>query len=284
MEQMDEIPPPAGFSFSRLYAVVVVIGLIAGMIMIAQHLVFLSGVRDQADQVERYNMAVAGFQGKFGCLPGDCTNAAQNGLGDLSGDGDGDIIGFRSPAYPLAGSEKSSFWEHLSKSGFIEESFAVDPAMSIPVPGAGNTSPALRMKPKSTASSIDGGKNGGFWVAARDAVQSIGIASGHAWALVSAIAPGNGSIGVGMFSPYETSVLDGKIDDGYPLSGKMMAITRLLTVADGGITDGELKRDTTTSAGGQACIKDSVTPARYNTRVKSRSPVSLCAPVIAAPF
>lgn len=267
---------------AKLFSLVVITGLVAGLFMIAQHMVFLSGVRAQAGQIEHYNMAVTDFQTKYGCLPGDCTDAPQKGLGDLSGDGDGIIIGFRSPNFPLAGTEKTIFWQHLSKSGLIDETFTAAPNLSAPVPGAEAISPRVLMRAKTIA--VPAENSGGFWVADGEAVRPVGIISHHAWALIKAIAPLNGPVGIGLFAPYETGVLDSKIDDGWPLSGKMVAVTRLGTIADGGITDGELKRDTTTSVGALACIKDSVNPAIYNVKVKSRGPISLCAPIIAAPF
>lgn len=123
-----------GFTLIELSIVLMVIGLIVGGVLVGRDLIHAAEIRKTISQYEQFNTAVNAFRGKYNCLPGDCVNADQFGMGDAcltlgfadgtctNGNGDG-MIG--SCNYDVACSasvslrEYTNFWHHLSVAGFI---------------------------------------------------------------------------------------------------------------------------------------------------------------------
>ena len=130
---------PHGFTLIELSIVLVIIGLIAGGVLVGQDLIRAAGVRAQISQIEKYNTAANTFRGKYDALPGDMnkTAAAQFGfvartgiLGD--GDGNGLIAGTNggNAFGTYQNSESLYFWADLSQVGLIEGSFTRCPLFS----------------------------------------------------------------------------------------------------------------------------------------------------------
>jgi prepilin-type N-terminal cleavage/methylation domain-containing protein len=122
-----------GFTLIEMSIVLVIIGLIVGGVLVGQSLIEAAAIRAQITQIEKYQMAVNTFRGKYGELPGDIsanavslfgftaapTRAGTVGMGDGNGELDGG--GFR---WGMNG-ENAFFWEDLSaNSGLIEGNFS----------------------------------------------------------------------------------------------------------------------------------------------------------------
>src|SRR3954464_6311892 len=85
----------AGFTLIELSIVLVIIGLVIGGILVGNDLINAAAIRSQISQIEKYMTAYRTFQVKYGCLPGDCANAAAFGLparGLYAGEGDGNGV------------------------------------------------------------------------------------------------------------------------------------------------------------------------------------------------
>ncbi len=89
-----------GFTLVELAIVLVVIGLIAGGVLVGRDLINAAGVRAQVGQIEKYQTAVNAFRLKYNGLPGDllASDAVQLGFvaragGASDGDGNGLIEG-----------------------------------------------------------------------------------------------------------------------------------------------------------------------------------------------
>jgi prepilin-type N-terminal cleavage/methylation domain-containing protein len=116
-----------GFTLIELSIVLVIVGLIAGGVLVGQDLIRAAEVRATISQIEKYNTAVNTFRGKYGYLPGDINNAAATQFGFAArgqyageGDGNGLIEGVSNNApssnngmYESAG-ETLMFWSDLT--------------------------------------------------------------------------------------------------------------------------------------------------------------------------
>ena len=137
-----------GFSLIELSIVLIIIGLIIGGIFVGTDLVSSSKVRAQLAQIDQYQAAVAAFQAKYNCLPGDCAAGASYGFTardpSCRGHGDGNgILESNNPGsacgsgasitgtYPLAG-ENAAFWMDLSSAGLIDGSFTTASELATP--------------------------------------------------------------------------------------------------------------------------------------------------------
>jgi prepilin-type N-terminal cleavage/methylation domain-containing protein len=68
------------FTLIELSIVLVIIGLITGGILTGQTLIAAARVRSMITQLDRFNLAVTTFRGKYDCLPATCTNPSSFGL------------------------------------------------------------------------------------------------------------------------------------------------------------------------------------------------------------
>ncbi len=89
----------AGFTLIELSIVLVIIGLIVGGVLLGQDLIRAAEVRATISQIEKFNLAVNTFRGKYGALPGDMPpvtasqfNFKARGTGAYPGEGDGNGV------------------------------------------------------------------------------------------------------------------------------------------------------------------------------------------------
>jgi prepilin-type N-terminal cleavage/methylation domain-containing protein len=104
----------SGFTLIELSIALVIIGLLVGGVLVGRDLIKAAQIRSTISQLEEYQMAVTTFKLKYACVPGDCPNATQYGLGD-NGDGNGFV--FQNLAQR---SESLNFWAHLSAAGLAK--------------------------------------------------------------------------------------------------------------------------------------------------------------------
>ena len=60
-----------GFTLIELSIVLVIIGLLAGGVLVGRDLIAAAALRSQITQIEKYNAAANTFRAKYGFLPGD---------------------------------------------------------------------------------------------------------------------------------------------------------------------------------------------------------------------
>ena len=82
---MDHPPPITcrrdGFTIIELSIVLVIIGLLAGGILLGRDLIEAARIRAQGSQIESYEMAINTFRLKYNMLPGDLTSTQASMLG-----------------------------------------------------------------------------------------------------------------------------------------------------------------------------------------------------------
>jgi len=84
------------FTLIELSIVLVIIGFLAGGVLVGKDLIQAAEVRQQISQLEKVETEINTFKIKYNCLPGDCTNATTflstyAGYTIYDGDGDGTI-------------------------------------------------------------------------------------------------------------------------------------------------------------------------------------------------
>lgn len=107
-----------GFTLIELSIALVIIGLIAGGILLGRDLVRTSELRSVIKEHDAITAGVNSFRNKYNCLPGDCANATNFGF-TANGDGNGLIGQFALSGY----GEVWQFFKQLSEAGLISGTY-----------------------------------------------------------------------------------------------------------------------------------------------------------------
>jgi len=224
-----------GFTLIELSIVLVIVGLIVGGILVGRDLIEAAKIRATVSQIQQYKVAANTFRLKYNGLPGDLTKSIAQDLGFTiragsagHGDGNGIIEGCSAAAVGTLtkiGCETAVFWHDLSDAklvagtysgtdGFIgfarldENDFGIVPsAMAAPPIGAtGSYLPEAKIQ------------NGNYFIIYADTSKNFfeiaGVTSGS---LVGAYTLSNA------LTPLQAYNIDIKLDDGLPLTGKVIA-------------------------------------------------------------
>ena len=225
------LPAKAGFTLVELSIVLVIIGLIVGGVLVGRDLIIAAAIRAQISQIQKFQSAVNTFRGKYGYLPGDIPDPAATQFGFKPrgpnagmGDGDGIVTGIAccsgvGGGHPYgaaaASGEAAMFWVDLSTAALIDGGFSV----SNPT---GFYTLTLTSSPKIAdifpAAKIGGGNY--IYVYCGGYANCVGID----YFGISAVSAGYDLIdSLAGMSVAQAYALDSKIDDGYPMSGRVVA-------------------------------------------------------------
>lgn len=218
MKTTSHSPNQAGFTLIELSIVLVIIGLIAGGVLVGQDLIKAAEIRSQVDQIESYDAAVNTFRGKYNGIPGDMNGTnfgfEVTGRGTTTGLGDGNglIQTSASTATNLAAyaGEPSVFFEHLSQASLIKEA----------INQAGYAAAAITIS-DTTMPSAKLGRGNRFFVTSLNGLNYYVIA-GISGATTAA---GAYNAVADAMSPNEAFQIDTKMDDGVPNTGIVRPIT-----------------------------------------------------------
>ena len=220
-----------GFTLVELAIVLVIIGLIAGGVLVGQDLIKSAKLRSQITQIRSITAAMATFQAKYGGLPGDFKNSygfaelattrASNGDGLIqcaSGSTAANTAGCGSSAVqPYAiNCENMLFWDDLYKAGFSD----YKPTGTIPT-----TLAALTASNWDTNAEI-GGVLPSASLSDSSLLMAYSTTGGHYIHIsnLSAISATGALTGAASFSPSDAVQIDDKMDDGVPGSGSIQAV------------------------------------------------------------
>jgi prepilin-type N-terminal cleavage/methylation domain-containing protein len=214
-----------GFTLIELSIVLVIVGLIAGGVMVGRDLIEAAAIRAQVTQIEKYETAVNTFRSKYNYFPGDipAAQAAQVGLisrGGGLGDGDGndaiESLGSNGPALTLGG-ETVFFWTDLSSAQLIDGSFAEtsDNVIGcVPCTTIGKWLPAAKT-----------GHNGYFYAGSGFGYGEVAFDSAHGLQFVISSPVSMDAFAIQVvpaLTVAEAYSIDNKIDDGNPVLGNVV--------------------------------------------------------------
>jgi prepilin-type N-terminal cleavage/methylation domain-containing protein len=209
-----------GFTLIELLIVLVIIGLLVGGVLVGQSMIRNSQVQSVVQDVDTYRQAVQLFRDKYNYLPGDmptaesfwgsdagCPNTAYSAAeaapksATCNGDGNGSIDQWY---------ETLRAWQELANGGFINSQYSGIQGNA--------TAQSLAVGTDVPASKISGC---GWMIGYIQAYSANGgvVQAGTYLALVG------GGINKSFppcLTPAESYVIDTKIDDGLPASGKMV--------------------------------------------------------------
>ena len=234
---MNTIPQPhsrpqAGFTLIELSIVLVIIGLIAGGVLVGQDMIKAAEIRSQVAQIEGYDQAFNAFRVKYAALPGDMSNGvnfglnaapATSGQSSATGRGNGNSLIESSGSSATVGylGEPVMSFVHLTQAGLIKDGIAFtsyDPMTALTI--SNTTMPAAKL-----------GRGNRIYPISVSGVNNflIGNFSG-------AIATGTGAFPAGgstdAITPNEAFQIDSKIDDGLPNTGLVRPVTILVAAAN----------------------------------------------------
>lgn len=214
-----------GFTLLEISIVIVIIGLLAGGILVGRDMMEAAEIRATITQIEKYNTATRTFMLKYNALPGDMPPATAaaigfkpRGVNPGQGDGDGVLAGSWVNGTNSRCDESQSsgevllFWADLSQDNLIEGGFT---DASADTPATYEGSDVARYMPKAKL----GGDNY-IYVYNENSVNHYGIlAKPRAFAGVC----GPSFVGTRGLSAMQAYNMDVKMDDGMPQTGNVMA-------------------------------------------------------------
>ncbi len=209
--------------------VLVIIGLIVGGVLVGQSLINAAALRAQISQIEKYNTAANTFQGKYGGLPGDLSanSAAQFGFVTRTGlpgqgDGNGLVEGFNSGLDETAG-ETLGFWVDLSTAGLIDGNFANSPFTNHS-DATGAALDAYFPQTKLGQGNYIYVYSGGSHNCCNATYLKTGINNFGLSVVTHLVTASNTMSSQPGLTVEQAFAIDSKIDDGYPMSGRVTAV------------------------------------------------------------
>jgi prepilin-type N-terminal cleavage/methylation domain-containing protein len=214
-----------GFTLIELSIVLVIVGLIAGGVLVGRDLIAAAAIRAQITQIQQLQTAVSTFRTKYNAIPGDLPASDADQLGMVTrdgtaghGDGNGFLDSCGGSSGNLFGCETALIWADLSSAGLIGGTYAATPTDAvIPVAagaqdsyfpaakvGTGNSVAAFSAQPPSTNEWCK--KNVCFALVHINSIDATGQFS-----LSRAL------------TPNQAYAIDTKLDDGLPHAGVVVS-------------------------------------------------------------
>ena len=198
-----------GFTLVEMAVVITIIGMIIGGITLGSNLIHNAQLNNINTEMQKHIQAIKIFQDKYHAMPGDFSTATSYWSAATNGDGNGQI----------AAAEEFYAWYHLSLAQMVEGRFTGTagtmgtkdrivgtniPASQFPGAGWGLTFIDLSGSTGLLYSTGNAAPNHVLWLGGR----SISGTTNHQTPLLTS---------------EEAELLDKKIDDGVPSTGKVMA-------------------------------------------------------------
>ena len=228
------------FSLVELSIVIIILGLLVASVTVGKDLIQAAQLRGLISQIHGFETQTSTFKLKYDALPGDISNADKRGLGSNNGDDDGVLEDGTADTTPdTANYELVYFWEHLNNAGFADGAYDGDSTNGV----IGETFPKAKHGGGIVVYGVSGVNY--YHIGIEDSTTGSPSTLSFADSLV----------------PEDAFSIDNKLDDGYPLKGKMVARSASCSSDPSSFTCANTAI-TTTSGGasqtaGEACVLQS---------------------------
>lgn len=214
---------PSGYTLIEMSIVLVIIGLIVGCVMVGEDLIHAAKIQKQIKQLQDYELAFNTFAQKYNCIPGDCVAATSFWPSAVNGNGN-DIVdtadggSYDSGESWSASTEMQQFFIQLSLAGLIQGHFD----------GTGSVGGGLPPLSLNTNATFIAGGSINFVASRFPDISSYRTGTNILWLVACPDRiPGTDNMETWddaclIFSPNDAFAIDNKIDDGRPLSGRML--------------------------------------------------------------
>lgn len=265
-----------GFTLLELSIVLVIIGLIAGGTLLGRDLIELARLRKTISQKEQIETAVNAFLGKYNGLPGDLvwTKAQPMGLATFDaaqsdskglGDGNGVIESTGNDYYTMG--ERALFFVHLQQAGLVAHGLKTD-YIALDDTGHPGWLGAILETPETIGTLFPPSPLGSasfFQPNSRNGENYLQIS------VVTRIVPTGYNELEPAVTPLQGLYLDQKLDDGAPLTGRVMAAEKTGFIEIHGVGTSDVD-----------CITSDQPDAVYNTLAAGNNKV--CNVAFKTPF
>jgi prepilin-type N-terminal cleavage/methylation domain-containing protein len=203
-----------GYTLLEMAIVLAIVGLLIGGTMVGREVIRTATYRADLSQIQKFSAAIATFQQKYDCLPGDCINATTFWAATSNGNGDNFIDGIQTASAIQINQggdngvmeEASLVNEHLAYAGLIDLPVFNHLLTSTWQVGVNY----LKLSPGRGAMLAIGYKG----------INYIHLGGApFTWPLPHGTMYLNA--GINAFQPEAAYYLDNKMDDGLPLTGKV---------------------------------------------------------------
>ncbi len=215
------------FTLIELSIVLVIIGLIVGGILAGKALIQQADIRAAASQLQQMETAYRTFQAKYGCIMGDCANATEF-LGM-------NYISVSSGCPPSGGAGNGNG----NGDGFIDNggygTWQCEPIQAAKSLALSNLLPTSATTPCFAGTQVFKGINDGCGYFYKDDLYGSTTAlktNAMTWGQFRS--SGGGQLDVGILSPVQARLIDEKIDNGNPTTGKFRGLDSALPSGVGG--------------------------------------------------
>lgn len=243
-----------GFTLVELSIVIVVLGLVAGGVLVGRSLIHAATLRAQIGQIDEIRIAMKTFEQQYDCIAGDCMKAVRLGLGTNetwhNGDGNGKI-GSRLSRCNIGSTpmkETMNVFLHLQTAGLIKSKITFEGFT-----GESNIASCMQEAlAKKQLAAVLGNDTLIFLADVELTHYSMETYGVHLRAAPKAMALGASNDAGSKFRPTvlieDSYAIDTKIDDGVPITGNVgLAPT-------GGPWSGFIPKST--GAGGHNCVRE----------------------------
>lgn len=215
----------SGHSLASIVQILVILGLLAGVFLMADEIRNNASTVMIINRVKTYDTAVRGFTQDYGALPGDIT-APKARIPDCqempcaaAGNGN-QIIADRKPLLSTNyffrdTSENRTFWLHLAKAGLIS---GIETEKS----GKGRYFGQWGVEFPKAPIGVHGGFHVAYYSVTATAFSPVSLL-GHYMVMRSSTDTYGVTVAPYVLEPVMAEMIDKKIDDGKPLSGRVVA-------------------------------------------------------------
>lgn len=116
-----------GFTLIELSIVIVIVGLLAGGVLVGQSLILNAQINRLASNLLQYDIAINNFHDRFKQIPGDSSFFTPSGATDNSlsfGDNNGDGTANSNPCNgQFSNREADFFWAHLTQAKMLSDNY-----------------------------------------------------------------------------------------------------------------------------------------------------------------